>query len=783
MGLFDNVQHAFNRGMHVSNRSTQVMRLRHQQEDLLRQRQGLAAQLGASLYEETAQNPAFRQGRESLYDGIAAIDQERQALQQEIDRLEAERYAEAQAAAAPPLRCPRCGASIPANDLFCSGCGLPVKQIKANMQQAAPQGMNQGYGQSPQGPAQNYANQPRPQASQQPRETAPSPIQGQEPERASGLAQGSAPDMTQDQVRSKAPDQAQAQKQSPKPDQDHFQSPKPEQVQDWTRNQAPDQAMSWVPNQESEQFQNWMSSQAPDRVQDQQTDPSPNQVSHQPELSNKYDAHSASDAVQDTPAHEEQSVEPLKQDKPEEAPQKRYCIACGAPLGSTDVFCMYCGTRNELPKAERHPVENAEEKPEPVVPNQQENIPPKEDDTPQEAPSSDMATDLQMKPIEEEASKPLGDAVIETQPEAIEEVAEPAEEDSSSTQAASDAYRTDEFVFDWLDYGSFDSAVEVQTPVESSTPQEDFDFLVEPTKPLEQDVDRDASSDEDVSLKDGDEKGFDMPYASMPGFEYAESDTSAHAVEVSQKATPSEETFDIEGLKEPVEQPDTSPIESLEDSDMPAVPIDSAATESEPESAQPDLQMDGLAESAETTIHEEQASETSDASFQPDIVDDFYMSMSDDWLSEDWFGSNLEAAENLTTDSPDSNPSQPLSSDGGFESIDPFAIDVSEPEQDKPKADDSSHKVEADVSDGKPEVAAPAEADAPDTTQAPKERTCPTCGASVADDDMFCMLCGTRLEREEPVAKPAPMPLVCPRCGTPRRPTDRFCKHCGLRLT
>lgn len=58
--------------------------------DALKRRQGLAAQLGASLYEITKDNAELRQGREGLFDGIAAIDGERARLQAEIDQLEAE---------------------------------------------------------------------------------------------------------------------------------------------------------------------------------------------------------------------------------------------------------------------------------------------------------------------------------------------------------------------------------------------------------------------------------------------------------------------------------------------------------------------------------------------------------------------------------------------------------------------------------------------------------------------------------------------------------------------
>lgn len=97
--------------------------------DALKRRQGLAAQLGASLYEITKDNAELRQGREGLFDGIAAIDGERARLQAEIDQLEAESAAQAQAAQT--LTCPFCGTRVSATDLFCSGCGKPMADIQA----------------------------------------------------------------------------------------------------------------------------------------------------------------------------------------------------------------------------------------------------------------------------------------------------------------------------------------------------------------------------------------------------------------------------------------------------------------------------------------------------------------------------------------------------------------------------------------------------------------------------------------------------------------------------
>lgn len=127
MGFLDSVQSSLNRGVAAAGRATSTMQLRSQLNELTKRRQGLAAQLGASLYEVTKDDPALRAGREPLYDGIAACDQERAQCQAQIDQLEAE--AAAATAAAQYYVCPFCGSHVAATDLFCSGCGKPMAEI------------------------------------------------------------------------------------------------------------------------------------------------------------------------------------------------------------------------------------------------------------------------------------------------------------------------------------------------------------------------------------------------------------------------------------------------------------------------------------------------------------------------------------------------------------------------------------------------------------------------------------------------------------------------------
>ena len=129
MGILDNITSSVNKGIAATNRATTTMKLKAQMNDAIKRRQNLAAQLGASLYEATKDDEDLRRGREALYDGIAACDEERAAYQEEIARIESE--AQSAAASAATTSCPFCGAKIGAGDMFCSGCGKSMDEIRA----------------------------------------------------------------------------------------------------------------------------------------------------------------------------------------------------------------------------------------------------------------------------------------------------------------------------------------------------------------------------------------------------------------------------------------------------------------------------------------------------------------------------------------------------------------------------------------------------------------------------------------------------------------------------
>lgn len=129
MGFLDNVTSAVNRGTAAAGRGADKMKLNARIGELNRQRQNLAAQLGASLYEATRADAALVAGREALYDGIARIDAEREECQRQIAAIDEQ--AAAAATAATGYACAVCGARMSGADLFCAGCGTPAERARA----------------------------------------------------------------------------------------------------------------------------------------------------------------------------------------------------------------------------------------------------------------------------------------------------------------------------------------------------------------------------------------------------------------------------------------------------------------------------------------------------------------------------------------------------------------------------------------------------------------------------------------------------------------------------
>ncbi len=133
MGFFDNVSAAVNRGTSSVQRTGRTAQLKMQMNDLMKQRRDLAAQLGASLYDTVKDMPEMRIGREPIFKGIEDIDKQRANIEAEIAQIEA--AAAEQQEAATTYKCPKCGSGVAATDLFCSGCGTPISDVKASAAQ------------------------------------------------------------------------------------------------------------------------------------------------------------------------------------------------------------------------------------------------------------------------------------------------------------------------------------------------------------------------------------------------------------------------------------------------------------------------------------------------------------------------------------------------------------------------------------------------------------------------------------------------------------------------
>lgn len=140
MGIMDNITTAVNKGTASAERTAKTARLKSRLKDLASQRQGLAAQLGASLYEVTKDNPDFRKDREQLYDGIAAIDEQRAIAEGEIAAIEEQ--AKVSQATSAVYTCPKCNSKVQGNQSFCIGCGMPVSQIVATPVETAASSLN-----------------------------------------------------------------------------------------------------------------------------------------------------------------------------------------------------------------------------------------------------------------------------------------------------------------------------------------------------------------------------------------------------------------------------------------------------------------------------------------------------------------------------------------------------------------------------------------------------------------------------------------------------------------
>lgn len=125
MGFLDNVTSAVNRGTAAAGRGADKIKLSARIGELNKQRQALAAQLGASLYEATRNDAALVSGREALYEGIARVDAEREECQRQIAAIDEQAAAPAPSAPSGPA-CASCGAPLGEGDMFCMACGAKV---------------------------------------------------------------------------------------------------------------------------------------------------------------------------------------------------------------------------------------------------------------------------------------------------------------------------------------------------------------------------------------------------------------------------------------------------------------------------------------------------------------------------------------------------------------------------------------------------------------------------------------------------------------------------------
>ena len=94
-------------------------------------------------------------------------------------------------------------------------------------------------------------------------------------------------------------------------------------------------------------------------------------------------------------------------------------------------------------------------------------------------------------------------------------------------------------------------------------------------------------------------------------------------------------------------------------------------------------------------------------------------------------------------------------------------------------------QVDGVIADLEAQIAAAEEQKAAAARAAAGTRLCENCGATVADDALFCGNCGTKLPEvvAEPDSVDAPVvELVCPSCSTSVPVDADFCPACGTKL-
>ncbi len=134
MGILDSISSTINKGTAAAERTGKKAQLKLQLNDINKQRQDLAAQLGASIFETVKNDPELLKGRESVVDAISALDDQRAAIEAQLAQIEEEARS-AQIAAA-ILICTKCHGQVRPTDAFCSGCGKSVSEIIQETQAA-----------------------------------------------------------------------------------------------------------------------------------------------------------------------------------------------------------------------------------------------------------------------------------------------------------------------------------------------------------------------------------------------------------------------------------------------------------------------------------------------------------------------------------------------------------------------------------------------------------------------------------------------------------------------
>lgn len=123
MGFLDNANDFLNRETAKVGRAARVSSLNARVTDLEKQRDVALGRLGKALYPVFRDNQSVRMPNEALFACIEDLDAQIKSAQSEIAAIERQNAI----TSANGRVCSKCGKTVKADDVFCTGCGARIE--------------------------------------------------------------------------------------------------------------------------------------------------------------------------------------------------------------------------------------------------------------------------------------------------------------------------------------------------------------------------------------------------------------------------------------------------------------------------------------------------------------------------------------------------------------------------------------------------------------------------------------------------------------------------------